>query len=67
MERLNDASSTECMTSHQHSDHQPSDNLIQLADGVRRALGRAPRDFRGYARTVAASGLWQTVPTATTR
>ena len=28
------------------------------ADGVRRALGREPRDFRDYAREVAASGVW---------
>ncbi len=27
-------------------------------DGVERALGRAPRDFRAYARDVAASGAW---------
>jgi uncharacterized protein YbjT (DUF2867 family) len=30
----------------------------QLTDGVRRALGRAPRDFADYARDVAASGVW---------
>jgi uncharacterized protein YbjT (DUF2867 family) len=29
-----------------------------LTDGVQRALGRAPRDFRDYAREVAASGVW---------
>jgi uncharacterized protein YbjT (DUF2867 family) len=29
-----------------------------VADGVRRALGREPRDFREYARAVAASGMW---------
>src|SRR5262245_23338403 len=28
------------------------------ADGVRRALGREPRDFRDYARDAAASGVW---------
>ncbi|MEV0298199.1 NAD(P)H-binding protein [Nocardia sp. NPDC050710] len=28
------------------------------ADGVRRALGRAPRDFRDYARETAATGVW---------
>ncbi|TDD88647.1 NmrA family transcriptional regulator [Actinomadura darangshiensis] len=28
------------------------------ADGVRRALGREPRDFAGYARDTAASGIW---------
>ncbi|MFB4310396.1 NAD(P)H-binding protein [Actinomadura sp. GTD37] len=28
------------------------------ADGVRRALGRAPRDFAEYARETAASGVW---------
>jgi uncharacterized protein YbjT (DUF2867 family) len=30
----------------------------QPQDGVRRALGRAPRDFGEYARTTAASGAW---------
>ncbi|MFE2727584.1 hypothetical protein [Kitasatospora sp. NPDC059327] len=29
------------------------------ADGVRRALGRAPRDFAAYAREAAASGVWK--------
>ncbi len=29
-----------------------------LADGVQRALGRPPRDFRDYARNAAASGVW---------
>ncbi len=29
-----------------------------LADGVRRALGREPRDFADYARDVAATGIW---------
>jgi uncharacterized protein YbjT (DUF2867 family) len=29
-----------------------------LADGVQRALGREPRDFRDYARTTAATGVW---------
>jgi uncharacterized protein YbjT (DUF2867 family) len=29
-----------------------------LADGVRRALGREPRDFTDYARDAAASGVW---------
>jgi uncharacterized protein YbjT (DUF2867 family) len=29
-----------------------------LADGVQRALGRAPKDFRDYARDAAASGVW---------
>jgi len=29
-----------------------------LADGVERALGRPPRDFRAYARDVAATGAW---------
>jgi uncharacterized protein YbjT (DUF2867 family) len=29
-----------------------------LADGVQRALGRAPKDFRDYARDVAATGVW---------
>jgi uncharacterized protein YbjT (DUF2867 family) len=30
-----------------------------LADGVQRALGRAPRDFRDYARQAAGSGAWE--------
>jgi uncharacterized protein YbjT (DUF2867 family) len=30
----------------------------QPADGVQRALGRAPRDFRDYAREAAATGVW---------
>ena len=29
-----------------------------LADGVERALGREPRDFADYARTTAATGVW---------
>ncbi|SCG46489.1 Uncharacterized conserved protein YbjT, contains NAD(P)-binding and DUF2867 domains [Micromonospora echinaurantiaca] len=29
-----------------------------LADGVRRALGRPPRDVTGYARATAATGVW---------
>ena len=29
-----------------------------LADGVQRALGRPPRDFRDYARAAAAAGAW---------
>ncbi len=29
-----------------------------LADGLERALGRAPRDFRDYARETAATGVW---------
>ena len=29
-----------------------------LADGVRRALGRTPRDFADYAREAAATGVW---------
>lgn len=29
-----------------------------LTDGVQRALGRPPRDFRDYARATAAAGLW---------
>jgi hypothetical protein len=27
-------------------------------DGVRRALGREPRDFANYARDAAATGVW---------
>ncbi len=29
-----------------------------LADGVRRALGREPKDFADYARDAAATGVW---------
>ena len=32
-----------------------------LADGVQRALGRPPRDFRDYARDAAATGIWNPV------
>jgi uncharacterized protein YbjT (DUF2867 family) len=31
-------------------------------DGVRRALGREPRDFGNYARATAASGVWNAAP-----
>jgi uncharacterized protein YbjT (DUF2867 family) len=31
-------------------------------DGVRRALGREPRDFGGYARGTAATGVWNASP-----
>jgi hypothetical protein len=30
-----------------------------LADGVQRALGREPRDFRAFARAEAAAGTWR--------
>jgi uncharacterized protein YbjT (DUF2867 family) len=30
----------------------------QLADGIQRALGREPRDFRDYVRDTAATGVW---------
>jgi uncharacterized protein YbjT (DUF2867 family) len=33
-----------------------------LADGVQRALGRAPRDFADYARDAAATGVWNPAP-----
>jgi hypothetical protein len=29
-----------------------------VGDGVRRALGREPRDFAEYARRIAAAGVW---------
>ena len=35
-----------------------------LTDGVERALGRAPGDFRAYARDVAATGVWNPALTA---
>lgn len=31
-----------------------------LTDGIRRALGREPRDFAAYARDAASTGIWQT-------
>ena len=34
----------------------------QLADGVQRALGRAPKDFADYARDAAAAGAWNPEP-----
>jgi uncharacterized protein YbjT (DUF2867 family) len=34
----------------------------QVTDGVRRALGREPRDFADYARNTAASGVWSDAP-----
>ena len=33
-------------------------NNDYLSDGVQRALGREPRDFRDFARNAAASGVW---------
>jgi len=36
----------------------------RLTDGVRRALGRQPRDFRDYARATAASGTWNVATAA---
>jgi uncharacterized protein YbjT (DUF2867 family) len=33
----------------------------RLTDGVQRALGRQPRDFRDYAREAAATGVWHPV------
>jgi uncharacterized protein YbjT (DUF2867 family) len=33
-----------------------------MADGVRRALGREPRDFTDYARATAAAGAWDAAP-----
>ena len=39
--------------------HQITDGRsAHLADGVQRALGREPRDFAGYARATAATGVW---------
>ena len=32
-----------------------------LTDGVERALGRPPKDFAGYAKEVAATGVWRRV------
>lgn len=33
-----------------------------VADGVRRAIGREPRDFVEYAGTTAATGIWDLDP-----
>jgi uncharacterized protein YbjT (DUF2867 family) len=33
-----------------------------VADGVRRALGREPKDFADYARDAAATGIWNPTP-----
>ena len=33
-----------------------------VADGVRRALGREPRDFATFARDAARAGAWDSVP-----
>ncbi len=35
------------------------DSNASVAHGVEQALGRAPRNFREYARTAAATGVWQ--------
>ena len=35
-----------------------------LSDGVQRALGRPPRDFRAYVQATAASGIWNLKETA---
>jgi uncharacterized protein YbjT (DUF2867 family) len=35
-----------------------------LTDGVRRAVGRPPRDFTDYARRTAATGVWDVPPRA---
>lgn len=34
------------------------ERFARLGDGVRRALGREPRDFADYVRTAAATGVW---------
>jgi hypothetical protein len=39
-------------------EHVRSGSLASLGDGVRRSLGRAPRDFAGYARAAARQGAW---------
>ena len=35
-----------------------------VADGIRQALGREPRDFADYARETAATGIWAAAPEA---
>ena len=37
----------------------------RLTEGVQRALGREPRDFRDYARAAAATGVWNPIASAT--
>ena len=37
-----------------------------LTDGVQRALGREPRNFRDYARETAATGVWDAAPLGAT-
>jgi hypothetical protein len=32
--------------------------MAYVTDGVQRALGREPRDFRDYVRDAAATGVW---------
>ncbi|MER7403454.1 NAD(P)H-binding protein [Streptomyces sp. NPDC000070] len=39
-------------------EHVRSGGLASLGDGVRKALGRAPRDFSEYADTTARQGVW---------
>jgi uncharacterized protein YbjT (DUF2867 family) len=39
-------------------EHVRSGGLASLGDGVRKALGRAPRDFSEYAGTTAREGIW---------
>ena len=39
-------------------EHVRSGSLASLGDGVRRSLGRAPRDFADYARAAARQGAW---------
>jgi len=38
--------------------HLTDGHNAHLADGVQRALGRPPRDFRDFARTAASAGAW---------
>jgi len=38
-----------------------------LTDGVQRALGREPREFREYARAAAATGVWNASPVQSVR
>ncbi|MFJ4975296.1 hypothetical protein ACIP6X_08145 [Streptomyces coeruleorubidus] len=39
-------------------EHVRSGGLASLGDGVRKALGRAPRDFSEYADSTAREGVW---------
>jgi hypothetical protein len=53
-----DASTEGVQLSAGRYDYVHAGGLGSLSDGVRRALGRPPRDFSEYAKAAAAQGLW---------